>query len=356
MKNTSVTLLAVLVCAGAARGAPAAASSGEAAFRGVYKELVKTDTARAAAHWPPTPWRCTCGRPASPIATCTCSRSRSPRKVAWWRCTLAATRRRRLAGAPDVVEAKREDWTRDRFTLMRRSTFLRPRFGRQQGRSRDTLVRSRGFRPRRTVELASPAARKAHSAVNGAVADREPQGLDRRRFRHQRRGTRQARRRRPSRGSQGPGRREDRRRTSSWRSPTPAATVRCRYRSDAIYHLAAALLKIGGYTFPAQFTDGNRSTGGQVLQAAQGKADVAKAMAMTALVVPHRRSRWCPRRTGAGTRPCATTCVATMLNSGHAPNALPQRARANVNCRFPAWPSRACAPSWKSWWRTPRSR
>ena len=29
-----------------------------------------------------------------------------------------------------------------------------------------------------------------------------------------------------------------------------------------------------------------------------------------------------------------TTCVATMLNAGHATNALPQRARAIVNCRI----------------------
>jgi acetylornithine deacetylase/succinyl-diaminopimelate desuccinylase-like protein len=29
-----------------------------------------------------------------------------------------------------------------------------------------------------------------------------------------------------------------------------------------------------------------------------------------------------------------TTCVATMMEAGHAPNALPQRAEANVNCRI----------------------
>jgi acetylornithine deacetylase/succinyl-diaminopimelate desuccinylase-like protein len=29
-----------------------------------------------------------------------------------------------------------------------------------------------------------------------------------------------------------------------------------------------------------------------------------------------------------------TTCVATMIDGGHAPNALPQRAGANVNCRI----------------------
>ena len=34
-----------------------------------------------------------------------------------------------------------------------------------------------------------------------------------------------------------------------------------------------------------------------------------------------------------------TTCVATMLEGGHAPNALPQLAKANVNCRiFPGHP------------------
>jgi acetylornithine deacetylase/succinyl-diaminopimelate desuccinylase-like protein len=37
-----------------------------------------------------------------------------------------------------------------------------------------------------------------------------------------------------------------------------------------------------------------------------------------------------------------TTCVATMLDGGHATNALPQRARANINCRiFPGTPTEA---------------
>ena len=37
-----------------------------------------------------------------------------------------------------------------------------------------------------------------------------------------------------------------------------------------------------------------------------------------------------------------TTCVATLLDGGHAPNALPQRAGANINCRiFPGVPVEA---------------
>ncbi len=43
-----------------------------------------------------------------------------------------------------------------------------------------------------------------------------------------------------------------------------------------------------------------------------------------------------------------TTCVPTLLNAGHANNALPQRADANINCRiFPGTTPRRCAPSWQ---------
>jgi acetylornithine deacetylase/succinyl-diaminopimelate desuccinylase-like protein len=108
-------------------------------------------------------------------------------------------------------------------------------------------------------------------------------------------------------------------------------------KDNAIYHLAAALLRIQSYDFPAQFTDANRAyfTGVAAIQAAKGNAEVAEAMrrlvkepndtAAIALVASKDPS-W-----NATLR---TTCVATMLDAGHATNALPQRARANVNCRI----------------------
>ena len=37
--------------------------------------------------------------------------------------------------------------------------------------------------------------------------------------------------------------------------------------------------------------------------------------------------------------PARTTCVATMVDAGHATNALPQRAKAVVNCRILPGPS-----------------
>jgi len=108
-------------------------------------------------------------------------------------------------------------------------------------------------------------------------------------------------------------------------------------KDNAIYHLAGALKRIEGYEFPAQFTDGNRGyfTGMAKVEAAKGETAIAKAMnaivkdpndAKSIALVSAGDPSW-----NATLR---TTCVATMVEAGHAQNALPQRARANVNCRI----------------------
>src|SRR5258708_7144301 len=108
-------------------------------------------------------------------------------------------------------------------------------------------------------------------------------------------------------------------------------------KDNAIYHLAAALTRVGAFDFPAQFTDGNRAyfTGMAKIQAAKGETEVANAMnaflknpgdTQALAVVSAKDPSW-----NATLR---TTCVATMLDAGHATNALPQRARANINCRI----------------------
>jgi acetylornithine deacetylase/succinyl-diaminopimelate desuccinylase-like protein len=108
-------------------------------------------------------------------------------------------------------------------------------------------------------------------------------------------------------------------------------------KDNAIYHLAAALLKIADYTFPPQFTDANRAyfRGMAQIEAARGEKAVANAMealvrdpadAQAIALVSAQDPGW--------NSTLRTTCVATMLDAGHATNALPQRARANVNCRI----------------------
>src|SRR5215471_6349387 len=101
---------------------------------------------------------------------------------------------------------------------------------------------------------------------------------------------------------------------------------------NAIYHLAGALARLQSFSFPLHLNEITRNYFGRTaaLTSGQESADM-KAVAKE------------PPDTGAVRRLSEnayynsllhTTCVATMLSGGHAPNALPQTARANVNCRI----------------------
>src|SRR6201981_3440671 len=74
----------------------------------------------------------------------------------------------------DVVEAKREDWTRDPFTLVEENGNFYAR-GVHDDKAMaaiwvDTLIRYRGenFRPRRTLKLALTCGEESAGALNGA--------------------------------------------------------------------------------------------------------------------------------------------------------------------------------------------
>lgn len=101
---------------------------------------------------------------------------------------------------------------------------------------------------------------------------------------------------------------------------------------NAIYDLSEALVKLRKFSFPvmwndttiAGFRESAKTTPGELGQAmakfAANPKDEAAASALSAN----------PAYVGQ----LRTTCVATMLEGGHAQNALPQSAVANVNCRI----------------------
>lgn len=101
---------------------------------------------------------------------------------------------------------------------------------------------------------------------------------------------------------------------------------------NAITALADALSKVGRYRFPVQFNEVTRAF-------FTNTADVetpAMGRAMKALVA-NPRDTAAERIVAADPRynsMLRTTCVATLLRGGHAENALPQLAEANVNCRM----------------------
>lgn len=101
---------------------------------------------------------------------------------------------------------------------------------------------------------------------------------------------------------------------------------------NAIYQLAAALTKVGQYAFPVELNDVTRAFFERT--ASIESPEVAAAMralvknpndaAASAIVSAQPRFNSMLR----------TTCVATRLSGGHANNALPQTATANINCRI----------------------
>ena len=105
---------------------------------------------------------------------------------------------------------------------------------------------------------------------------------------------------------------------------------------NAIYELADALVKLRAYEFPVQFTDTTRAFFAKA-GAARGD-DLGKAMVVLATATPGSAEFAAAEAKVNADRGyhalLRTTCVATLLDGGHANNALPQRAGANVNCRI----------------------
>ncbi len=102
-------------------------------------------------------------------------------------------------------------------------------------------------------------------------------------------------------------------------------------RSNAIYRLAAGLVRLGQFDFPMELNDTTRL----YLQRAADFEDPKIGADMKAVAAPNPDPAAIARlsaipRFNAQIR---TTCVATMLEGGHAENALPQLAKALVNCR-----------------------
>jgi len=103
-------------------------------------------------------------------------------------------------------------------------------------------------------------------------------------------------------------------------------------RDNAIYSLAGALGRIEAHEFPIELTETTQTffERWQPLAAEPVKPLVA-AIAAGRLDAPELAGLPDDPYLNAIAR---TTCVATMLEGGHAENALPQTARATVNCRI----------------------
>jgi len=244
-----------------------------------------------------------------------------------------------LLGHLDVVEAKREDWQRDPFKLIEEGGYFYAR-----GSSDDkamvaifthNLIRyqAEGYRPERDLILAFTCDEEiipspyngvefllknhrpliaAEFALNeGAAGLLDKTG-------------------KPVRMSIQVGEKVFQTYTLEVTNPGGHSSVPV--KDNAIYHLAGGLARLGAFDFPFKLSEATRAYFERMsaIETGQTAADMkailrdppdAQAIARLA-ANPSNNSTF------------RTTCVATMLDAGHATNALPQRARATVNCRI----------------------
>lgn len=103
-------------------------------------------------------------------------------------------------------------------------------------------------------------------------------------------------------------------------------------KDNAIFRLGAGLARLAEFDFPMALNETTRAFFEKIapLQEPQVGADMRALIANQADPQALARLSAMTASTNAQLR---TTCVATQLEGGIAPNALPQRARATVNCR-----------------------
>lgn len=105
---------------------------------------------------------------------------------------------------------------------------------------------------------------------------------------------------------------------------------------NAIYQLARALVRISQFEFPVRLNEITREFFSRTASTMEGtlaadmKAVTDKSADAPAVAAAAKRLAQTPYLNAL----LRTTCVATQLQAGHAENALPQAARAVVNCRM----------------------
>ena len=340
-------LLLVLACGISAGGSATAQAvgDGEATFRDLYRELVEINTTRSIG---------SCTRAAEAMrarllaaglpeadaqVVAPADRPQDGALVALLRGRDPALKPMLLMAHIDVVEAKREDWKRDPFKLVEEDGWF---YGRGVADDKamaaaltDSLVRYRaeGFVPRRGIKLALTCGEETPHVFNSVLwftKDR-PEVLDAAFALNEGAGGELDAEGRPIALQVQSGEKvyqdfELSMVDGGGHSSRPK-------KQNPITELSAALVRLGEYRFPVAFNDATRG----YYEATAKLSPPAVAADMRAVLEDPTDEAAIERLwdiNPSWNSMLRTTCTATMINGGHAPNALPQRVAANVNCRI----------------------
>ena len=338
-------LTAVLAIPAAAYAAPVDHSGdGEPAFRALFKELVETNTSHSVG---------SCTQAAHQVATRLKAAGYSDADIHLFAPDSAPKDGGIVAMLPgsdpkakavlllahlDVVEAKREDWTRDPFTLFEENgQFYGRGVADDKGEAAifaDLMIRYKqeGYRPKRAIKLALTCGEETEGVFNGAqwLSTTHKDWIDAGLALNE--------------GIFGQLDANGKRSTFDMEAAekvyqdftvetvNPGGHSSLPRPDNALYEMADALKKVEAYDFPVQLNDATRGYFTAMTKIVGGEDGAA----MTAIVAnPNDKSA--DARLSRNPRWHAllrTTCVATMIDGGHAPNALPQSVKTNVNCRM----------------------
>lgn len=238
----------------------------------------------------------------------------------------------------DVVEANRADWERDPFTLIEENGYF---YGRGTADDKamaaifvDLLVRysQTGYQPVRTIKLVLTCGEETPNTFNGAsyLLKHHRNLMDAAFALNEGGGGRLDDNGKPVFNGIQAGEKiyQDYRLEVT----NPGGHSSRPVKDNAIYRLAAALGRISAHSFPIEFNGTTRRFFDRMSKMETGQ--LARDMRAILRRPPDKGALSRVTRNATYNSILHTTCVATMLDAGHAPNALPQRAGANVNCRI----------------------
>jgi acetylornithine deacetylase/succinyl-diaminopimelate desuccinylase-like protein len=233
----------------------------------------------------------------------------------------------------DVVEAKREDWSVDPFAFTEKEGYF---YGRGTSDDKDmaaiwiaNLIRYKeeGFRPKRDLIVALTADEETgkfngvswllnqhHDLIDAAFALNEGGG---------------GRLQDGKRLYNGVGASEKVYVTFALETHNKGGHSSVPRKDNAIYELAAAVDKLSTLTFPVRLNEVTKAYFERMSRIEEGSVAADMKLAAEGDAAAQGRLSDTPVYNAL----MRTTCVATRLDGGHADNALPQSARAIVNCR-----------------------
>jgi acetylornithine deacetylase/succinyl-diaminopimelate desuccinylase-like protein len=320
--------------------APAAAQDTQA-FRAIYEELVEIDTS-------PSTGNCTraaeamanrlraAGFPESDLRVIAPEGKPDDGNLV---AVIRGTTRRSvlLLAHIDVVDARRDDWERDPFTLIEEDGFFYGRGAADDKAMAAVFVdmfinmRRENYRPRRTLRMALTCGEETSNRVNGVdyILQNHREWIQADFAINEGAGGTLSPDGRPVTFNVQAG--EKIHQVMTLEVTNPGGHSSRPVPDNAIYRLARGLERLSAYSFPTELNPVTRAFFERMAPIVGG--EMGEAMAALARNPNDAAAAAIVSRDPSFNAMLRTTCVATQLDAGHAPNALPQRARATLSCR-----------------------